>query len=104
MDKKLKALTETAMSNGASGHLLNILYSAKGYSGILAAVVQAGSLSAVSRQLGVSHQAVQQWASQGYVPLARIPEIESLYGVPRVELMNPKYTTALAAPTFSSEV
>jgi hypothetical protein len=103
MDKKLTQLIERAMNNGASGHLLNILHSAKRYSGILEAVVKAGSLSEVSRQVGVSHQAVQQWTVQGYVPLVRVTEIEALYGVPRSELMNPKYAAALAEPKFSEE-
>jgi hypothetical protein len=40
----------------------------------------------------------------GYVPLGRIPEIESTYGVPRKDLMNPKYAAALAEPNFSSDV
>lgn len=104
MDKKLAALIERAVSNNASGHLMNILHQAKGYSGVLEAVVAAGSLIEVARQVGVSHQAVQQWVKAGWVPTARIPEIESLYGVARASLMNPKYTSVLAQPDFSAEV
>jgi DNA-binding transcriptional regulator YdaS (Cro superfamily) len=101
MDKKLKALVERAVDTGASGHMLNMLASAKQYSGILEAVVHAGSLTKLASELGVSFQAVQQWVAQGFVPMDRIPEIESLYGVPRVDLMNPKYSAILAAPSFT---
>lgn len=104
MSNKLKALTQRAVTNGASGHMLNRLAEAKDYSGILEAVVAAGSLSSLATSLGVSFQAVQQWVGQGYVPTSRIPEIESLYGVPRASLMNPKYADILADPTFSSDV
>lgn len=104
MDKKLKELKQQAMENGSSIAVITALRRAKGYTGILDAVVQAGSLQKLSDKLGVSYQAVQQWLNVGYVPLGRIPEIESLYGVPRADLMNPKYAAALAEPNFSSDV
>lgn len=103
MDYKLKMLTQRAMQSGASGHMLNMLSDAKQYSGILDAVVSAGSLSKLAQELGVSFQAVQQWVAQGYVPMGRIPEIESLYGVSRETLMNPKYTDILSKPSFSAD-
>lgn len=104
MDKKLDALNKYAVANGASLAVMNALLDASSYSGILDAVVRAGSLQNLSDKLGVTYQAVQQWLKTGYVPLARIPEIESLYGVPRTELMNPKYAAALAEPNFSADV
>lgn len=104
MDKKLNALLQRALDRNIHGHILNMLERATSYNGVLAAAVEAGSLSELARQTGVSPQAVQQWAAQGFVPLNRIAEIESLYGVPRAELMNPKYAAALAAPNFSSDV
>lgn len=104
MDNKLKELTAKAIGNGATLAVMNALHEAKRYTGILDAVVCAGSLQNLSSQLGVTYQAVQQWLKLGYVPLARIPEIESLYGVPRSALMNPKYAAALAEPNFSSDV
>jgi hypothetical protein len=104
MDKKLEALNKYAMENGATLAVMNALLDAEKYTGILDAVVLAGSLQNLSDKLGVSYQAVQQWLKIGYVPLARIPEIESLYGVPRAALMNPKYAAALAEPNFSSDV
>lgn len=104
MDKRLKELTQKIINDGTHGALLNTIMSAKKYTGILGAVVAAGGLSPMARQLGVSYQAVQQWMAQGYVPLIRVTEIETLYGVPRAELMNPKYAAALAEPNFSSDV
>ncbi|MNR32642.1 hypothetical protein D3C85_1502440 [compost metagenome] len=77
---------------------------AKRYSGVLHAIVKAGGFSQLARDVGVTYQAVQQWHSQGYVPLTRVTELEALYGVPRTELMNPKYAAALADPSFSSDV
>lgn len=100
MDKKLKELNQYAARTGATLAVMNALHNAKQYSGILEAVVRAGSLQHISDTLGVSYQAVQQWLKIGYVPLGRIPEIESLYGVPRTDLMNPKYAAALAEPNF----
>lgn len=104
MDKKLKALTEQILQAGTSASVLNTVMSAKAYSGVLQAVVSAGGFSPLARSLGVSYQAVQQWLVQGYVPLTRVTEIETLYGVPRAQLMNPKYAAALAEPNFSSDV
>lgn len=103
-DPRLRDLIEQALSKDVTGHLLNILYAAKGYNGVLHAAVVAGSLATISKQVGVSPQAVQKWVEQGFVPLARIPEFESLYGVPRAELVNRRYMTVLAAPNFSSDV
>jgi len=104
MDKKLEALNKYALENGATLAVMNALLDATAYSGILEVVVKAGSLQAPADKLGVTYQAVQQWLRSGWVPLARIPEIESIYGVPRTELMNPKYAAALAAPNFSYDV
>lgn len=104
MDKRLKTLTEQMIKDGAPGVLLNAVMAAKRYSGVLHAIVKAGGFSQMARDVGVSYQAVQQWSSQGFVPLTRVTEIEALYGVPRTELMNPKYAAALAEPSFSSDL
>lgn len=104
MDKRLKTLTDQMIKDGAPGGLLNAVMAAKKYSGILHAIVNAGGFSQMARDVGVSYQAVQQWSSQGYVPLTRVTEIEALYGIPRTELMNPKYAATLADPSFSADV
>ncbi|WP_443696452.1 transcriptional regulator [Pseudomonas sp.] len=75
--------------------------------GIMDAVLAAGGKkgmgqSKLARALGVTPQAVSLWVSQGYVPVDRIVEIESLYGVPRYKLINPKHLVQLTPPQFDS--
>lgn len=68
--------------------------------GITDVIIAAGSHSNLARQLGVTRQAVQQWVTRGYVPLSRIVEIESLYGIDRKRLLHPKHLTLTAPPHF----
>lgn len=75
--------------------------------GIADAIIRASELNnkhsgiaKMAKDLGVSYQAVQQWAKQGYVPLIRVTEIETLYGVPRHRLVAPKYLETLGRPRF----
>jgi hypothetical protein len=35
------------------------------------------------------------WVRQGFVPVSRVVEIESQFGVPRVELINPRLRATL---------
>ena len=53
------------------------------------AVEAAGSISALSRKLGVSHQVANRWTQRGYVPLKRARQISELYGLPLRELVAP---------------
>lgn len=99
-DPRLTALIKEAVSKDSDGRLLNTLYTAPSYNGVLKAAVVAGSFATIARDVGVSPQAVQKWAEQGYVPLARIPEFENLYGVPRSELVNQKIFALIAEPQF----
>jgi len=104
MDKKLKALKARVMQDGCSLAVMNAVLEAEAYTGILDAVVRAGSLQNLSDKLGVSYQAVQQWMKQGHVPLARIAEIQTYYDVPRTDLMNQKYVEAVSGPNFPDTV
>lgn len=99
-DPRITALIQEAIAKDADGHLLNTLYTAPAYNGVLKAAVVAGSFANIARDVGVSPQAVQKWAEQGYVPLARIPEFENLYGVDRREMVNQKYFAVIAEPQF----
>jgi len=54
----------------------------------------------MARDLGVTRQAVQFWARQGYVPLSRIIEIEARYGIPRAELIDPTLLDHTELPKF----
>lgn len=101
--KRLLDLQQKAL-RGSSRAVINATLRANGYSGILAALVAAGSTSTLAKQLGVNYQAVQQWVKAGHVPLGRITEIEALYGIPRADLIDPKYAAAIAEPNFSSDV
>lgn len=71
-------------------------------SGISEAVVAAGNQSELARQLGVTAQAVGQWVKRGWAPTSRIVEIETLYGIPRVRLINPRHLTMVAPIRFES--
>ena len=64
--------------------------------GIQQAVTTAGTQQKLADALGVSQQAVGHWLAQGWVPLARARQIESLYGVPRGQLISPRLKMAIA--------
>lgn len=50
----------------------------------------AGSQTKLALALGVSQQAVSIWVRRGWVPHERARELESLYGVPRKSLIDPR--------------
>lgn len=80
----------------------NLLQVVETRTGIAHAVVLAGSQKALADALGVSQQAVSEWETKGWVPLERATEIEALYGIPRVHLIDPKIVDTLEAPSFES--
>lgn len=57
--------------------------------GIDKVVELAGSQRKLADVLGVTQQAISEWVRQGYVPIGRVVEIESLFGVGRLELVDP---------------
>lgn len=60
--------------------------------GIADAVLRAGSQTELANKIGVSQQVVSKWLKRGFVPLSRVVEIESEYGIPRARLANPRLT------------
>lgn len=64
-------------------------------SGVVDAILAAGGTGALARQVGVSHQAVSRWVKCGWVPVAHIIRVESLFGVPRARLIHPKHRALL---------
>lgn len=70
--------------------------------GIVDAVIAAGSQQALADALGVSQQAVSKWVLRGWVPLRRAQEIESLYGVLRGRLINPRIVDLVDLPEVSA--
>ena len=71
-------------------------------SGIMDAIISAGSQVKLAEAMGVSQQAVQQWKDQGFVPIGRIAEIEALYGIPRARLIDPQYLEPVSPVTFKA--
>jgi DNA-binding transcriptional regulator YdaS (Cro superfamily) len=65
--------------------------------GIADAIVAAGGQGALAKRLGLSQQAVSRWVKRGWVPVPHVAQVESMSGVPRARLLNPKYL-ALIAP------
>lgn len=58
--------------------------------GIAEAVLREKTQQALAKKLGVSQQVVSSWLRRGWVPLRRAQEIETLIGVPRARLINPR--------------
>ena len=61
------------------------------------AIEQSGGVGPLSRRIGVTYQAVQQWAKAGRIPVERVLEVERLTGISRHELRPDIYGTAPTA-------
>lgn len=66
--------------------------------GIEAAIKAAGNQAKLGDALGVTQQTVSLWLKAGYVPNEHIVAIETLYGVPRGRLINPKIADLVDLP------
>lgn len=60
-------------------------------SGIREAILLAGSQQKLADTIGVKQQTIQTWLNKGYVPTARVAQIENLFGIARGRLCNPKF-------------
>ena len=58
-------------------------------SGIARAAAQAGSITALARAMGVTHQAASRWHCKGFAPVKQAVKISQTYGSPVKELMDP---------------
>lgn len=67
---------------------------------VAVAVAHAGNQAALSKILGVSEAAVSKWVAQQWVPHRRAQEIEALYGLPRLSLINPRMRDLIEAGAF----
>ena len=56
---------------------------------------KAGGTKELAEKLGVSRQALYLWRGRGYVPAARLMQIERLYGIPRRRLADPQLLAAI---------
>lgn len=57
--------------------------------GIARAVIKAGSVAALAREVGVARQVADRWVKRGHVPPARAFQMERLYGVAARTLIKP---------------
>lgn len=64
---------------------------------VAVAVAHAGNQAGLSKILGVSEAAVSKWVAQHWVPHRRAQEIEALYGLPRISLINPRMRDLIEA-------
>jgi DNA-binding transcriptional regulator YdaS (Cro superfamily) len=64
--------------------------------GIQEAVSVAGTQRNLADLLGVTQQVVSYWVRQGYVPSARVVEVEQVTGVGRDRLVNPRLADMLS--------
>lgn len=64
------------------------------------AAQQAGSISALARAVGVSHQVANRWVLAGFAPLKRAKQIGALYGLPIRELVSPKLLDLIDESSF----
>jgi DNA-binding transcriptional regulator YdaS (Cro superfamily) len=68
--------------------------------GIELAIDAAGSQELLAKSLGCTQQNISFWKTQGYVPLLRAVEIESITGVKRLELVDPRFVDVIAPDSF----
>lgn len=59
------------------------------------AVQRGGGIVKFAKAMGISHQAVYHWYRRGWVPLNRAVAIETLFGVPSSDIMDPAVLRAL---------
>jgi DNA-binding transcriptional regulator YdaS (Cro superfamily) len=64
-------------------------------SGIQKAIAAVGTQTEFADQLGCTQQSVSEWMQQGFAPWQRAVEIESITGVPRNELVDPRILSAI---------
>lgn len=69
--------------------------------GIEQAVEAAGGQVKMAEDMGVTQQAISIWVQRGFAPMKRIVEIETRYGVPRLQLINPRFADLVDLPTES---
>lgn len=68
------------------------------------AVDRAGGIVRFAKAMGVTHQAVYHWRRRGWVPADRALAIETVLGVPRENLMEPRLVAVLTAPAAALDI
>jgi hypothetical protein len=62
--------------------------------GLDRAITEAGGIVAFRKDMGITHQAVYCWKKKGVVPMDRAAEIERRYGIPAINIADPKRVIA----------
>jgi DNA-binding transcriptional regulator YdaS (Cro superfamily) len=64
-------------------------------SGVAEAARIVGGQKALGALVGATQQAVAKWCKRGYLPPARVVEVEQATGVPRARLIKPQLASLL---------
>lgn len=72
--------------------------------GVEDVIKAAGTQAKLADALGVKQQTVSLWLKAGYVPNEHIVAVETLYGVPRARLINPKIADLVDLPNRGGEL
>lgn len=62
------------------------------------AIERGGGVLRFAKSMNVTHQAVYNWKKRGWVPAERSLTIETIFGVERSRLMDPKLVRAVSTP------
>jgi len=73
------------------------------HTAVFKAVELSGSIAELAKKLGVSRQVIYVWIRQGFVPLRRAIQIEEIFGIPRVQLIDPVLHTIFSDGTVSEQ-
>ena len=65
------------------------------------AVRSAGSQTALGKALGVSQAAIWMWMKRGWMPVRRARQIEEIFNIPAVDLINPDLAGMVKNPRNS---
>lgn len=67
------------------------------------AIERGGGIVQFSKSLNISHQGVYSWKKRGWVPADKALVIESIFGVPREDMMEPGLVAVMTAPYKPAE-
>lgn len=63
-----------------------------------AAIARGGGIISFAKRLGLSHQAIYHWRRRGWVPADKALVIETIFGIAREYLMEPRLAAVMRAP------
>ena len=62
------------------------------------AIARGGGIIRFAKAMGVTHQAVYNWRKRGWVPADKALVIETIFGIGREYLMEPRLVAVMRAP------